>query len=253
LNPSRIDFYKNYYKKLFEYTANITVNTIYLKNILLKINSELNNITILPVGLDTSLFQNKKKDCGSTSQKFKVVYCGRLIKLKGADVAVTILAELYYRGLNNLVLNIIGDGELKAEIEETIDRAGLDEVIFLKGTLTQEEIIENFETSNVFLLPGIMNPVDGRCEAQGLVIQEAQAMELPVVVSDVGGMKYGLIPNETGFVVKENDIKGFADVIQTLIENPDLARKMGKKGRDFVVKNYDSKVLCQQLLAIYNK
>ena len=76
-------------------------------------------------------------------------------------------------------------------------------------------------------------------------------MGLPVVVSDVGGMKYGLIPGETGFVVKENDISGFADAIEELILSKELGEKMGKRGREFVEKNYDSSVLVKKLLDLY--
>ena len=181
------------------------------------------------------------------------MFCGRLIKLKGADLAVNILNELINRGNKNIFLEIIGEGELRGEIKKSIKIKGLESFIHLKGKQTQEEIINSFESADLFLLPGIKDPIDGRCEAQGLVIQEAQAMELPVIVSDVGGMKYGLIPNKTGYVVKENDINGFADSIESLINDPQKAENMGKEGRKFVKDNYDSSILVDKLLAIYHK
>lgn len=250
MNPSKIEFYKTYYKILFEQVDSITVNTIYLKNILLQVERNLTNIVILPVGLDTFLFKNEEEK-QQKSLNFKILYCGRLIKLKGVDLAVEIFAELFKRGYKNIVLEIIGDGELKTDIEEFIKVNNFEKNIFLKGKQTQREIINSLENTKVFLFPGIKNPSDGRCEAQGLVVQEAQAMKVPVVVSDVGGIKYGLRPNETGFVIKEQDIKGFADAIQTLIENPKMVKKMGENGRDFVVENYDSRVLVNKLLDIY--
>ena len=106
-------------------------------------------------------------------------------------------------------------------------------------------------TSNVFLLPGTTDPDNGRAEAQGLVIQEAQAMELPVVVSDVGGMKYGLLTNESGFVINDGNIDGFVEVIEKLILNPKLKLKMGKAGRLLVEKKYENKILVKKLLTIY--
>ena len=251
INPSKIEFYKAYYKTIFEQVDYFTVNTIYIKEILLQVYPKLSNVFILPVGLDTNLFQKKDKN-EQPEKPFKIVYCGRLIKLKGADVAVSILAELFKRGYKSIILEIIGEGELRTEIEKKIEIQSLDNFICLKGRQTQEEIINSFENAGLFLLPGIKDPFDGRCEAQGLVIQEAQAMELPVVVSDVGGMKYGVVPNETGFVVKENDIIGFADKIEFLINNPLFVESMGKKGREFVKKNYDSKILVKQLLDIYS-
>jgi colanic acid/amylovoran biosynthesis glycosyltransferase len=109
------------------------------------------------------------------------------------------------------------------------------------------------DKSDVFLLPGIHDDVTGRAENQGLVIQEAQSMELPVVVSDAGGMKYGLIHTETGFVVKERDLTEFVEKLEILIEDSVLRKAMGVRGRDYVEKQFDSEVLCEKLLSYYNE
>ncbi|WP_410004678.1 glycosyltransferase [Aequorivita nionensis] len=252
INPSKTDFYQTFYKRLFKETDQITVNTIYTKEILLETNSNLTNVSLLPVGLDASLFK-KKKGQHPFDENFKIVYCGRLVPFKGVLLLPRIIKELIKRGINNFNLKIIGDGELKNQLEDEIERLNLKNVIELVGAMTQEEIISVLNISDMFLLPGIYNKTDGRGENQGLVIQEAQAMELPVIVSDVGGMKYGMIPNITGFVVKENDIEGFADCIETLIKDPQKAKKMGKEGRRYIEENYNSKDLVDRLISIYLK
>jgi len=104
--------------------------------------------------------------------------------------------------------------------------------------------------ADIFILPG--TTVDGRAENQGLVIQEAQAMELPVIISDAGGMNEGIINGETGFVVKEKDIKAFADKVQLLADDRNLIKSMGKAGRIFVEQHFDSAVLNRKLLSIYS-
>jgi len=250
INPSKVEFYKTHYKKIFEQTDSFTVNTIYTKEILVQVNPALTNVFILPVGLDTNLFKRKGNQC-ATNEPFKIVYCGRLISLKGGLLLPLIIEELLNRGFDNINLKIIGDGELKKLLKDNIERLKLKSIIELVGSLTQEELISVFNDSNVLLLPGIRDTFDGSEEAQGLVIQEAQSMELPVVVSDVGGMKYGLITNKTGFVVKENDINGFADCIEALIKDPQRAKKMGEEGRKFVEENYNSKDLVDKLISIY--
>ncbi len=250
INPSEIDYYKKRYKPLFKQSNCITVNTIYTKKLLEKVNTNINKLSVLPVGLDTNLFR-KSNDYKRTNRVFKIVYCGRLLPFKGSLLLPKIITELNRRGYVNVELIIIGNGGLKEDLKNEIIKRKLQDSIFMVGAIKQNEIIKIFEKSNVFLLPGIYNVKDGRAENQGLVIQEAQAMELPVVVSDVGGMKYGLIENNTGFVVKENDIKGFADKIEFLINNPEKAIQMGIEGRKFVVKNYDSNVLVDKLISIY--
>ena len=76
-------------------------------------------------------------------------------------------------------------------------------------------------------------------------------MQLPVIISDAGGMKYGIMEGETGFVIKEKDLNAFADKIEYLLKNPDLREKLGEKGREFVVENYDTKVLGNRLEVLY--
>lgn len=252
LNPSKTELYKSLYKQLFKQAAYLTVNTIYTKNILLDVNEELNNIFILPESLDTNLFKKKNSKIVN-NDIFNIVYCGRLVPFKGSLLLPKIIDELKNRGFNFIELKVIGDGILMTELDLLIKKMNLQDTIILVGTKKQNEIIEIFSTSNIFLLPGIKSKEDNRAENQGLVIQEAAAMELPVVVSDAGGMKYGLIPNKTGFVVNENDIEGFVNAIQRLIEQPDLAIKMGQKGREYVVENYNSKILVKKLIDIYRK
>jgi colanic acid/amylovoran biosynthesis glycosyltransferase len=251
INPAYIENYKNEYSLLFREVDVITVNTLYTKQLLLSVKSDLQNICILPVGLDTDFFKRDGfyEDVG----EFTILYVGRLIPLKGGSLVIDILDEIHQRGFSSVKLVMIGEGEIRSEIEDKICRYGLENFVSLKGTQTQEQIKEAMNLASVFILPGIQDPLTNRAETQGLVIQEAQAMELPVVVSDAGGMKFGLLPNESGFVIKEKDIVGFANVIVKLLKNKELCKKMGKNGRDFVLENYDSNILGKQLISIYSE
>ena len=123
--------------------------------------------------------------------------------------------------------------------------------IIFHGYLSQETIKKRFEQADLLIMPGRYDS-EGRAETQGLVIQEAQAMELPVVVSDVGGMKYGLLPGESGFVIQEGEITGFSQVIEPLIYKSKLKTSMGIKGRKYVVEHYEIQILANRLLTIYN-
>jgi colanic acid/amylovoran biosynthesis glycosyltransferase len=76
-------------------------------------------------------------------------------------------------------------------------------------------------------------------------------MQLPVIISDAGGMKEGVIDGVTGFVVPENDINGFVEKIELLANDPDLRKRMGEAGRNFVVENYDINKLNEKLMQIY--
>lgn len=249
LTPSLIGSYQRDYEKVFASANVFTVNTSFLKKILLKVKPDLKNIQILPVGLDTQYFRKQNK----RARVFKIIFCGRLIPLKGPDLAIEIFKELINYGYNAIELEIIGDGGMRKSLEDKINHYGLNNKIFLRGALPQDSVKDLMEKSSVLILPGIHDPETGRTETQGLVIQEAQSMELPVIVSDVGGMKEGLLDGKTGFVVKEKDITGFAKAIEKLILNEDLRISMGLTGRNFTVKKYDSTHLRDRLIKIYQE
>jgi colanic acid/amylovoran biosynthesis glycosyltransferase len=251
LVPLMVKDYSNTYAFLFKYTDVFTVNSPYLKGILEQINKFEKLIYLLPVGLDVTFFRRKLPKQNST--RFNLVFCGKLIPLKGPDIAVDVVKILKYKGYSQVFLKIIGNGEMRPELENLVHDYELKEAVCFYGAQSQEEVKQHFENADVFILPGRYELKTGRGETQGLVIQEAEAMELPVIVSDVGGMKYGLVPNESGFVVAENDLNGYVKVIEKLILNPELKLKMGQNGRAFVIENYDNRVLVERLSKIYKR
>lgn len=248
ISPHLMTNYPVLYKKLFQQVDVITVNTIYAKSLLNNLPFHKKTET-LPVGVDTRQF---KKTGLEKENSFTLLFVGRLIELKGPHLAVMVLNALIRRGYKDIRLKIVGEGILRSQLENSIRNYGLKENIELTGYLPQEEIIKVMETSHVFIFPGIHDS-DGRAETQGLVIQEAQAMELPVIVSDVGGMKYGVKDGETGYVIKEGDIEDFANKIEKIMLDETLRIELGCNGRQYVIENYDSHSLGLILEEIYKK
>ncbi len=247
IHPAHIPTYRDAYKNLFKFSNAITCNTKYTADLLSKLDFN-QKPTVLPVGLDTDFF--KRGHIIKSSKNIRLIFVGRLIPLKGPEILISIFQELFSRGYKDLELVIIGDGPLKDAVFEMVENLGLQTKVSFLGGLTQEAIIDELNRAHLFIFPGIVDET-GRSETQGLVIQEAQAMELPVIVSDVGGMKYGLINGETGYVVASGEISQFVNRIEGLIKEPDKRKKMGEAGRKFVVENYDSKILGEKLEEIY--
>ncbi|AWM13032.1 hypothetical protein DI487_03575 [Flavobacterium sediminis] len=247
--PQNIERYKQNYKLLFEKMNLITYNSEYTLAVLEKTTTIDSRFKLLPVGLDVNKF--KTAETIVRKEPFEILFCGRLVNFKAPDLAVEIVNELVKKG-HNIHLSIVGEGPLQKKLKDLIHNYGLEQNISLLGAISQEQIVAHLRKTAVFLLPGITEEETKRAENQGLVIQEAQAMQVPVVVSDAGGMKYGLVDNVTGFVVKEKDIHSFVKKLETLIQNEPLRMEMGKKGRAFVAEHFDSKVLYHKLLRYYN-
>ena len=249
IQPNLLNNYKSDYEQVLKHLSSVLVNTEYTKGLATNLVSE-DRILILPVSLDTLKF--KKDENLKKSNDFKILFCGRLIKLKGPDIALMILNDLVNnKKCQNIKLTIIGEGDFRQDLIEIIQLYELKDYVELLGEMTQEEVLEQMSLCDVFVLPGIHEPITHRAETQGLVIQEAQSMGLPVVVSDAGGMKYGLVDGETGFVVRENDIKGFSDKIEYLYRNSTIREEMGIRARKFAVENYDIKILGEKLEKIF--
>jgi glycosyltransferase involved in cell wall biosynthesis len=75
-------------------------------------------------------------------------------------------------------------------------------------------------------------------EGVPMAIQYGMAACLPIVISDVGGIREIIKPEQTGVLVPENDIAGFADAVNALIENPERARRIAEGARHFVSTDY---------------
>lgn len=235
------------YTKLFNSDVTITVNSEYSKNQIIKLGCPISKIDILPVGLDTTYFQRKNFQ----HQIFTLLFVGRLISLKGPNLFINICKELADRYKMNFKAVMIGEGELKQQLELQIESLKLTSIIELAGAKTQNQIRQYMHRANLFVLPGITD--NGRAEAQGLVIQEAQSMQLPVLVSDAGGMQEGMQDGITGFVIKEGDIKGFADKIIFLVQDQQLRRRMGEKGSIYVESFFDTRLLTEKLIKLYKR
>lgn len=253
LIPSRIEHYKKQYAKLFRLADVITVNSEYLLGLLMSVDNRLSKVVILREGLITDRYK-PQSDLDKNNLECLIVFCGRFVPFKAPDIAVRVMDVLVnHMGLGNVVMRMIGDGEMRPKIEQMIMELSLQDHIQLLGPQSQDRVIEEMNRANVFLLPGIYEEGTGRAEAQGLVVQEAQAIGIPVVVSDAGGTKYGLVNGSTGFVVSSTDVSAYADKIALLIQNDELGKKMGRAGREFVRSKFDTKVLGDQLVALYGQ
>lgn len=252
------DYNKTYYTPLFNasqrlkwYTGSIyhTVNSLYTQEKIIRLGCPPNRIAILPVGLDTTYFKRRKPK--EQTETYKIIFVGRFIECKAPLFAIQIIEKIQ-QVRKNVILTLIGDGPEFKRCKNYVVKHNVSSAIHLLGAQSQEIIRNELQKADILLLPGVHDQ-GGRAESQGLVIQEAQAMELPVIVSDAGGMKYGLIDNETGFVVREKDVDGFVEKLILLMDNRSLREQMGKQGRAFVVKHYDNEVVGQKLLEIYNQ
>lgn len=162
------------------------------------------------------------------NQPPRIISIGRLIAKKGFDVLIDACAQL--RDLD-FRCEIIGDGPLRSELRERIDRAGLTDRVSLLGELTRKEIAAGLSAARVFVLPCRIEK-DGAMDNLPTVIMEAMAASLPVISTGVGGVAEMVSDGQTGFLVPMNNVSATANAIARLLRDKELARSLGARGRE---------------------
>lgn len=124
-------------------------------------------------------------------------------------------------------LTVIGDGRQRAEIERAF--AGLPEGrITWLGAVAHDRVVAEMAGHDVFLWPGVR-------EAYGLVYLEAQAVGLPIVAFDSGGVSATVRDGETALLASEGDEPALAAVLSKLLDDGALRRRMGQAARRFAL------------------
>lgn len=124
-------------------------------------------------------------------------------------------------------LDIVGDGPARAEAEALMAPYG-PRVRFL-GQLDRAAVSQAYQSASVFLWPGFN-------EAYGMVYLEAQATGLPVVAQDRDGVRDVLAPG--GYPSPEAGPEALAQMLQSYLDQPDLARQKGQAARDHIARHH---------------
>jgi glycosyltransferase involved in cell wall biosynthesis len=128
------------------------------------------------------------------------------------DKGVHILIESFRKVTGSVMLKIYGEGK-KEYTDLLMGIAKNDSKIFFKGKYDHQQIGEILSRSHILIVPSIWE------EAYGLVIQEGLAARIPIIASDIGGIKEQIFDGVNGFLVKANDVSTLANKIQYVINN----------------------------------
>ncbi|HZX15153.1 MAG TPA: glycosyltransferase, partial [Thermodesulfobacteriota bacterium] len=236
------------YKELFRIGDLFTANTNFTKGKLIELGCSKSKIVMLPVGMDINFFNFRERYLRDRSL-VKLLTIARMVEKKGLEYAIKAVSRVAQK-YSNIEYNIIGDGILRSRLENLIKGLGISDKINLLGWKTQEELKSLLQEAHIFILTSV-TAGDGDMEGQGLVLQEAQAVGLPVLSTLHNGIPEGVIDGKSGFLVPERDVDALVKKLEYLIEHPELWPEMGRYGRKFVEERYDIQKLNQRLVKIY--
>jgi phosphatidylinositol alpha-1,6-mannosyltransferase len=163
------------------------------------------------------------------------VCVSRLVPRKGQDALIRAFPEIVKR-VPGAALLLVSGGPDRARLRRLVTDRDLVEgqdVVFT-GAVPWAELPEHYAAGDVFAMPCRTRRGGLDVEGLGIVFLEASAIGLPVVVGDSGGSPDAVRDGRTGFLVDGRDTATVADRVATLLADPDLARRMGAAGREFV-------------------
>jgi glycosyltransferase involved in cell wall biosynthesis len=180
---------------------------------------------------------------GSTA----VLAVGRLIEKKGLADLVHACGLLVERGVD-VRLQIAGDGPLRGELEQAAARSGAD-VIF-HGALPHEAVLELYRRAAVFCLPCVVASTGDR-DGLPTSVLEAMALGVPVVTTDVNGLRELVVHGRTGLVVPERDAPALAEALGRLLSDAELAEQLAAGARRLIESRYSLKRSVAALRALF--
>jgi colanic acid/amylovoran biosynthesis glycosyltransferase len=178
-----------------------------------------------------------------------VLFVGRLVEKKGCEYAIRAVASLQ-REIKGLRLAIIGDGPLRRHLEE-LARSESCDCLFL-GAQSPEVVRQWMNQARVCCVPSI-TAEDGNAEGLPTVVQEAQAMGLPVVGSASAGIPEAVEHGVTGLLAPERDWVILAMHLKTLFTEDATWRKFSIAARERVCQRFDLKIQTALLENLYDE
>jgi glycosyltransferase involved in cell wall biosynthesis len=144
---------------------------------------------------------------GIDSDAFVAVCVRRLVARMGIDGLLDAWSEISDRLPASRTLLIVGEGPLRAELEQRVANAGLSASVRMLGRLPDEELVDAYRAADVSVVPTVA------FEGYGLVVLEAAACGTPSIVSDVGGLPEAAIPLDRSLVVAPGDVGALGERI----------------------------------------
>lgn len=216
-------------------------------------------VEVIPCGTDVQNFkhisrQAARQQLGLSAKESIVLYVGRFDPRKGIETAVRAVAKLKAEQPQNAIrLVIVGgsepgqsDGQERERIAALVANLGIDSQTTFAGRIGHDRLPLFYTAADVCVIPSHYEPF-------GLVAIEAMACGTPVVASDVGGLKFTVLPEETGLLVPPKDVDGFAAAIDRLLSDTLWTQKVRRQAANRVQENFSWNGVAIQLSDLYRR
>lgn len=214
---------------------------------------EADKVKVIPLGFDLGKFQEqlaeKRAETRKTYQlaedEVAVAIVGRLAPIKNHGLFLDAVEEILKTGISARFF-IVGDGMEREKIEDTVDYINTTYGKSIEMTSWIKDIARFNAGMDIICLTS-----DNEGTPVSLI--EAQACNIPVISTDVGGVRDIVLEGETGFVVPKNDVHAFTEKLAFLIKNKKNREIMSQNGWKFVEEQFHYKTLVKNMEGYYRE
>ena len=199
----------------------------------------LARLRLLYNGVDLEQFAPAPDRKSAAGEPLELLFVGRLVEKKGADVLLRALAAAAARQLP-VRLTLVGDGPERERCLELAAELELGDRCRFVPLMPHEEVKRRMQRADAFVLPCRV-AADGDRDALPTVLLEAMAAGLPCVSTPVNGVGEIVVHGETGLLVAENDAGELARALERLARSPGLRGEMGARARQRAARLFDAR------------
>lgn len=231
------DFLYKYFSFFYNRSTRVVCPSEFAKK-LLQENKIKTPIHVISNGVDLSVFHKVPQEqyeylfskYGIKKGKFNILMISRLVNEKSVKTAILAMPEML-KSFPDTQLIIIGGGILFDEYSALIEDLKLSKSVFLLGKVIQEDIVPLLNTGKLFLHTSYV-------ELEGMVILEAMACGLPVLVADADTSASSTLVNGNGYTFKVGDVKDLSRMYKKMRSQRNLVENFSKRSMS-LIKNYE--------------
>ncbi|PJE59820.1 MAG: hypothetical protein COU85_01610, partial [Candidatus Portnoybacteria bacterium CG10_big_fil_rev_8_21_14_0_10_44_7] len=214
-----------------------------------KIN--LSNITVVNNGIDFSRFGACLSPAQNKTAKI-ILSVGQLKQRKGYHISIPAVAvvKAKYPGLRYFIVGQKSSKIYWTQLQNLVQKYSLAKNVIFLSKISEAELLALYQQADVFVLAPVN--IKDNFEGFGLVYLEAGACGQPVVGTFDCGAQEAIRDGVTGILVPQNDVKKTAQAILRLLDDSELARRMGQAGRE-KARTADWEHVIEKYVEIYKK
>jgi phosphatidylinositol alpha-1,6-mannosyltransferase len=240
-------------KWILSETKRVVVISSFTEKEYLDFSVSPHKIVRLPPGVETDFFTPKEKDeklveLYSLKDKVVLLTISRLDERKGHDMVLKAIPKLL-PDYPDIIYLIVGKGREEERLRKIVSENELKDTVIFAGYVHEDQLPKYYNLCDIFVLPNRISEksaLRGDYEGFGIVFLEASACGKPVIGGRSGGVTDAILNGVTGHLVDPLSPEDITSIIRRLLDDRALREKMGNAGRDWVVKNFDWKVLMKR-------